>query len=385
MTGVVETPIFFSRADAREVSTDGSVLRMRLANAMQLPKNAAHSVYLDQLSATNDFKNCSPAMGNASLHIAPIDPSKWTLQAVVSAPIVVTYSPVPGSPSNDVSVTIPAATYLAETLVNDLNNAFKAQGYNLAPSLTASTLAWTWSLGSGSIAYSPGDEAAFNTALGWIGEPDPAHVVQVGELPRGNYTLDSAGAAVNTIYAAQLASSGVCILDISMDVATGRIVLTPDASNTHTPDLRPGRSECLRQLFGFAPPAETPVWLNAAAGIAAAGGSPYQVTLAASYEASQAATFDKFSTLQVHTPLAQSIGSDGKPGNAIAQMAINVAVGHTFAFHPPRELLVPATPAFSIDTLQVSLQTPDGTHVDTDEDWSVVIVVRSVPMGSPRK
>jgi hypothetical protein len=378
MADYFDTPLFFSRADANTVSANGAVLRTRLGQALQLPKNARHTVYLDQLAAVNAFNNCSSSLGNASVDLAPVDPSKWTITSRPTSPITVSYHPYGGGGSL-ADVTIPVGEYLLTTLVNDIDAAFIAQGHYLYPSLNASTLSWTWGgLGMGSISYSSGSESDFNTELRWLSEPDPTHVFQAGEIPPGNYDFETATTTLNELCAVSLTPiSGVCIVTISLDTATGGLKIEPDASNTHILDLRPGKSLCLRKLFGFAPSADAPVWLNAAAGVATYGGGPYNVALLNSYDAPSAATFDKFATLQLHTPLANSVGSNGEPSNAISQFCIDVGVGHQYSYHPPRTLLVPATPAFSIDNVSVSLQTPDGTQIETDEDWSCVIVVRS--------
>jgi hypothetical protein len=187
-------------------------------------------------------------------------------------------------------------------------------------------------------------------------------------VPRGNYGFSEAR-IVDAINALTLPAGEVFQLSLTLDDATTRLKITPDALNTMTLVL--ASSTLFTQFLGFG---ADQGWLAAAQGYP--GGVPDVVTLA-SMKNIGAAQFDAFSTVQVHTPLAASFGPDGQPSTAIAQTLVDVAAGRAFNYHPPRALLVPASPGFSTDAIQVSLRTPSGLYVDTDENWSAVIVVRT--------
>jgi hypothetical protein len=358
-----ETVFVLDRAQAPETSNGGATLRATLSPPLQLAPHKRHAVYLDQLSAVNSFNNVSPSLSNDTVALVPVDPSLWIWHATVAQSFTLSYSYVPAQ-----SITVNAGT----GTLTELSQAINAE---LSGGLQLSVVpkaggnhVWTLrdSGGSDVSAYMTPSSAGLNQLITLFPQPDSGNIL-TRTIPRGNYGFTEAP-IVDAINSLSLPAGEVFQLTLSLDDATNRLKITPAASNTLTLVL--GESTLFTSFLGFT---ADQGWLeapNASGVVTGLVTVPNLINV-------NSAQFDAFSTVQVHTPLASSFGPDGNPSTAIAQTLVDVAAGRAFNYHPPRALLVPASPGFSTDTIQVSLRTPSGLFVDTDENWSAVIVVRT--------
>jgi len=349
------------RAQASEVGDGGATLRAKLSPPLQLQKHKRHTVYLDQLSAVNSFNNVSAALENDTIALVRLDPSQWVYHARTTQSFTIedTYGGV-------ASAIVPVADGTLEDLIEAIND-------NLYPFVLTVTPAsdgnhsWTLSddKGSNMTAYMSPTPAQLNSTYVTIYSlPDPGDVIK-RSVPRGNYDLDSLETAINDIVVAGESFD----VTLTLNDSTQRLKVTPAGANTMT--VLWSDSPLFTSMLGFDSAGSTYLQANGS------GATVPGIVTAPSVENTGTAQFDAFSTIQVHTPLARSNGPSGKPDTAIAQTLVDVAAGRAFNYHPPRSLEVPAAPGFSTDTIQVSLRTPSGKFVDTDENWSAVIVIRT--------
>lgn len=350
------------RAQASEVGDGGATLRAKLSPPLQLQKHRRHTVYLDQLSAVNSFNNVSEGLENDTVALARLDPAHWVYHARTTQTFTITdtYGGVESS-------FVPVADGTLEQLINAINGEFTSLTLSVVP---ASDGNHSWTLvdknNSDITAYmTPTPAQLNNTYITLYSKPDPGDVI-TRSVPRGNYDLDSLETAINDI---TVPGSNSFDITLSLNDSTQRLKATPAATNTMT--VLWSESTLFTSMLGFDASGNTYLQANAS------GATVPGIVTAPSVENTGTAQFDAFSTIQVHTPLARSNGPSGKPDTAIAQTLVDVAAGRAFNYHPPRSLEVPAAPGFSTDTIQVSLRTPSGKFVDTDENWSAVLVIRT--------
>lgn len=354
------------RAQASEVGDGGATLRAKLSPPLQLQKHKRHTVYLDQLSAVNSFNNVSEGLENNTVALARLDPAQWVYHARTTQTFTIEDTYGGHSPPTPVeSASVPIADGTLEQLINAINADFTSYTLSVVPASDGNH-SWTLRDGEGSdmTAYMNPTPAQLNSYISIYSKPNPGDIIK-RSVPRGNYDLDSLEAAIN----------GIAVPGNSFDVtltlndSTQRLKATPAATNTMT--VLWSESTVFTSMLGFDASGTTYLQANAS------GATVPGIVTAPSVENTGTAQFDAFSTIQVHTPLARSNGPSGKPDTAIAQTLVDVAAGHAFNYHPPRSLEVPAAPGFSTDTIQVSLRTPSGKFVDTDENWSAVLVIRT--------
>jgi hypothetical protein len=350
------------RAQASEVGDGGATLRAKLSPPLQLQKHKRHTVYLDQLSAVNSFNNVSAALENDTIALVRLDPTQWVYHARTTQSFTLedTYGGV-------ASASVAAGDGTLEDLLTAINGDLYPYSLSVVP---ASDGNHTWTLqddkGGDMTPYMSPTPAQLNSTYVTIySKPDPGDII-TKTVPRGNYDLDSLEAAINDITVPGTNSFGVTL---TLNDSTQRLKVTPAATNTMT--VIWSQSSLFTSMLGF--DASGTTYLQANGSYATVPG----IVTAPSVENTGTAQFDAFSTIQVHTPLARSNGPSGKPDTAIAQTLVDVAAGRAFNYHPPRSLEVPAAPGFSTDTIQVSLRTPSGKFVDTDENWSAVLVIRT--------
>jgi hypothetical protein len=357
-----ESVFVLDRAQAPETSDGGATLRASLSPPLQLAQHKRHAVYLDQLSAVNSFNNVSSSLSNNVVELVALTPAAWEWHATVSEGFPLMYM------GTTFLATIGAGTGTIEQLVNAVNA--QMTGYVFACTPKAGG-AHVWALtdtgGNDVTMYMTPTPATLSSLITLTPSPQPGDISS-HVIPRGNYGFSEAR-IVDAINALTIPAGETFQIALDLDDATNRLKITPGNNNTMTLVL--ASSTLFTSFLGFD---ADQGWLDAPKGYP--GGVPDVASLA-SITNTGAAQFDAFSTVQVHTPLAASFGPDGQPSTAIAQTLVDVAAGRAFNYHPPRALLVPASPGFSTDAIQVSLRTPSGLYVDTDENWSAVIVVRT--------
>jgi hypothetical protein len=358
-----ETVFVLDRSQAPETSDGGATLRATLSPPLKLAPHKRHAVYLDQLSAVASFNNISPSLHNDQIALAPVDPALWEWAATVSQSFQISYSYAPAQ-----TITVNAGT----GTLTELSQAINAEltgglQLSIVPKAKGAHLYTLRDSGGSDVsAYMSPSPAQLSQLITLRPRPASGNVTK-HTIARGNYGLTEAK-ITDAINAIAVPAGEHFAITLSLDDATNRLKITPDAQNTMT--LLLDQSTLFTAFLGFR---ATQGYLQAAA----ASGTVAGLTLHGSLTNLDSAQFDAFSTIQVHTPLAYSFGPDGQPSTAIAQTLVDVAAGRAFNYHPPRALLVPASPGFSTDSIQVSLRTPSGKFVDTDENWSVVIVVRT--------
>ena len=357
-----ESVFVLDRAQAPEISDRGATLRASLSPPLQLAQHKRHAVYLDQLSAVNSFNNVSSTLANNAVDLVAMDPSVWEWHATVAAGFPLMYM------GTTFLATVGAGTGTIEQLVNSVNAQMTGFVFSCTPKAGG---AHVWTLtdtgGNDVTMYMTPTPATLSSLIALTPAPQ-AGDISSHIIPRGNYGFSEAR-IIDAINALTVPVGETFQLSLDLDDATNQLKITPGANNTMTLVL--ASSSLFTSFLGFD---ATQGWLDAPKGYP--GGVPDVVSMA-SITNTSTAQFDAFSTVQVHTPLASSFGPDGQPSTAIAQTLVDVAAGRAFNYHPPRALLVPASPGFSTDAIQVSLRTPSGLYVDTDENWSAVIVVRT--------
>ena len=358
-----ETVFVLDRSQAPETSDGGATLRANLSPPLKLAPHKRHAVYLDQLSAVASFNNVSPSLQNDQVALVPVDPALWEWEAVVASSFQISYSYVPAQ-----TITVNSGTGALTELSSAINLEFTGGlQLSIVPKANgAHVYTLRDSGGSDVSAYMSPSPAQLNQLITLRPRPTSGNI-STYTIPRGNYGLTEAR-IVDAINAIAVPAGEHFGVTLSLDDATNRLKITPDAQNSMTLVL--DQSTLFTEFLGFR---ASQGYLQAPA----ASGTVAGLAMKSELTNLDSAQFDAFSTIQVHTPLAYSFGPDGEPSTAIAQTLVNVAAGRAFNYHPPRALLVPASPGFSTDSVQVSLRTPSGKFVDTDENWSVVIVVRT--------